>query len=1361
MLMLSACQRDRNETHVNYNQPKVVEAKGYVVPKDSMAEPKVIILDESKLKKIPVGKPKVVPTNTNVHPAGKGKVVMVDETKLRVIIPGTDTFSMPKIVPAFDSFVVAGVPEVLLPKGRVVKDHNPHGFSSFSRLQGLKHDAITCLLQDRLDNIWFGSNGGGISKYDGKRFTHYTEVEGLGKNEVRAMLEDKAGNLWFGMAGGSILKFDGKHFIHFNSSYNYLNNYVLSILEDKNGNLWFGTDGGGVLKLSPAHVAQKKQQKHLINNYTFTHFTQQEGLINNYVNCIIEDKFGSLWFGTEAGVCRLTLGKSPIYSGDKNSADTEYTFTHFSEKDGLSSNLVFSIVEDKTGMLWFGTESGVTQYNGNIVDDQINDTRIYSPSLKDPEVNKRDLVKKFTHFTENEGLVSNYILSMMEDRAGNLWFGTYEGISKYDGNCIDRIMDKGSLQSTSQGDLKKYMHDTIRTFMNFTESEGLSNNTVFCMLEDKTGNLWFGTGGGGLSEYDGKMFSHFTEKEGLSNSIIVSILEDKAGRLWFGTWGGGVCMYDGNSSCGKEGRIKIKPSEQNFRNLKNLDLKKSFFNFSESEGLINNFVTAILEDKYGSLWFGTKDGGVCKFSIDDSAKMQGRKILGYQNYTFTHFTEKEGLGGNAILDIHEDKNGCIWFATNGGGVFKLTQNLSIPNHSAESPNRYNYSLMHFTENEGLSNNKVYSILEDNRGNLWFGTYGGITKYDGNLVDDVVNQSRIYTMSKNEHDRIRRNPVKSFMHFTVNEGLSDNVVKTLIQDKSGNLWFGTEGGISRLSMKRRSAKSGDTEESDEKFIFTHFTEREGLTNNYISSVIQDSKGNLWFGTRSGLSRLSTDKLLEIENYVLYRRKNNLNVLFKNFNYEDGFLGIGIYGGKTLCEDKNGTIWIGANNRLTAFQPEADCSDTSAPNIQLTGIALFNEEIDFRNFERSQDTTLTLGNGVRVKDVSFNSIAPWYPVPENLVLSHNNNYFTFNYIGITQNQSNKVKYQYKLDGLDANWSSLTERTEASYANLSHGTYTFKVKAMNSEGYWSKPYAYTFTIRPPWWKSIWAYGLYIFSGFIGVTGFLRWRDRTAILRRKVLQQKVTEATAEILNQKELVERQKNEVLDQKEMLEKQKEELVKQKQRSDELLLNILPHEIAEELKANGMSKARHFDEATVLFTDFKGFTSISESMSAEELVSELHFCFSAFDKIMIKYGLEKIKTIGDSYMAVAGVPDVSEENAVDAIRAGLAIIRFMSKHNELKREQGKEIFEIRIGIHSGPLIAGIVGVKKFQFDIWGDTVNTASRMESNGEVGKVNISSTTYELVKPYFHFEHRGEIEVKGKGKLDMYFVKDKKSSLGL
>lgn len=209
------------------------------------------------------------------------------------------------------------------------------------------------------------------------------------------------------------------------------------------------------------------------------------------------------------------------------------------------------------------------------------------------------------------------------------------------------------------------------------------------------------------------------------------------------------------------------------------------------------------------------------------------------------------------------------------------------------------------------------------------------------------------------------------------------------------------------------------------------------------------------------------------------------------------------------------------------------------------------------------------------------------------------------------------------------------------------------------------------------------------------------------------------------------------------------------SEDLILNILPKEVAIELKKFGKVKPVSHDNATVLFTDFKGFTEISELISADELVEEINHCFGAFDEITSKYYIEKIKTIGDSYMAVGGNFGRKECTPWHVVSAAMELRDYIRNRKALREKEGKFGFEMRIGVHSGPVISGVVGVKKFQFDIWGDTVNIASRMESNGAIEEVNISEVTHELVKDDFDFEFRGQIPVKGKGEMGMYFVRHK------
>ena len=224
----------------------------------------------------------------------------------------------------------------------------------------------------------------------------------------------------------------------------------------------------------------------------------------------------------------------------------------------------------------------------------------------------------------------------------------------------------------------------------------------------------------------------------------------------------------------------------------------------------------------------------------------------------------------------------------------------------------------------------------------------------------------------------------------------------------------------------------------------------------------------------------------------------------------------------------------------------------------------------------------------------------------------------------------------------------------------------------------------------------------------------------------------------------------------IEKQKKQLESEKSKSDARLLNILPEEIAAALKRFGKSYARKHEEISVLFADIKGFTSIAEHMTPDLLVTQLDETFRGFDYITGKYGLEKIKTIGDAYMCAAGLPQDDEAHALNAVKAAMDMQNFIAEFSRSKVIQDLPGFEIRIGIHSGSVVSGVVGTKKFVYDIWGDTVNLASQMEQQSEPGKINISGETYKLVKDHFNCKYRGKIAVKGKGDIDMYFVTDKK-----
>jgi len=1004
-LFFVGCSQKQEQKNIATFIPKVVSAKEHIVSKDSMAKPTIILIDESTFPKIPAEETIILPTNSNVKIVGAPRIVIAG-VPLSIDL-GSNSFKIPKALTVINNSFVAGTPEIIIAKDPYVKELNPQSFSSFSKLQGLKHGTIRSMLQDNNGNIWFGTNGGGVSKYDGKSFTNFTEKEGLVNNTIWSILQDKLGNIWFGTDSGAS-KYDGNNFTNFTEKEGLISNRIWTIIEDKKGNIWFGTNNGvskydgNIVEEIEKGIKRPKEDlkdlKKIKNKFvkSITNFTENEGLGNNRIFSILQDKNENIWFGS-SGVVSKFNGKS---------------FLNYTENEGLANNSILSMLQDKNGNIWFGTDgSGVLKYDGNY----------------------------FTYFTENEGLSNNIVLSILQDNIGNIWFGTLGGgVSKYDGNRVEAILRGENIPKQERHGFQTIDNNIVKCFTHFTEKEGLCNNIVYSILQDKSGNLWFGTYDNGVSKYDGKLFTHFTENEGLSNNRVLSILQGFSGNIWFGT-DAGVNKYDGIS----------------------------FTHFTD-EVLKENSIYSILRDNKGNLWFGTYGGGVLK----------------YDGITYTKFTEKEGLSNNIVYCILQDKKGNLWFGTNGGGVSKYDGK----------------TFTHFTEKEGLSNNIVYCMLQDKKENLWFGTYGGgVTKYDG----------------------------KTFTHFTEKEGLSNNVVLSILQDNNENLWFGTYGaGVTKYNGK----------------TFTHFTEREGLSNNNVYSILQDRAGNLWFGTRFGLSKLSIEKLkLKVENAN--------KPLFKNYTFEDGFLGIGCNLG-AIYEDRAGTIWIGANDRLTAFHPEGDNDNVTPPNIQLTGIQLFNENIPWVTLCAKKHKKLILSNGVNIDNVKFENLTQWYNLPQNLILPYNINFITFNFIGITQKQNRKIKYQYKLEGLENNWSTITNRIEASYGNLSHGNYIFKVKARNSEGYWSKEFNYPFTISPVWWKTWLAKITLIVLIILLIIGYIKLREYRIKRDKKLLEIKVKEQTYELHEKNEVLSTKNEEITAQRNEIEAQRDLVTQQKEHIEEI-------------------------------------------------------------------------------------------------------------------------------------------------------------------------------------------------------------------
>jgi adenylate cyclase len=386
------------------------------------------------------------------------------------------------------------------------------------------------------------------------------------------------------------------------------------------------------------------------------------------------------------------------------------------------------------------------------------------------------------------------------------------------------------------------------------------------------------------------------------------------------------------------------------------------------------------------------------------------------------------------------------------------------------------------------------------------------------------------------------------------------------------------------------------------------------------------------------------------------------------------------------------------------------------LVISGLSAINPDFVYEEVPSLKSIEITGGPVIivpetkREKDMFF---------AREIVLSHKGNDITFE-LSVTD----KFEFQYYLDGFDREWTKWKKSNFKEYTNLPSGRFTFHSRYIGQDRKTGELPFVKIRVQPVWYFSLPAIILYLVLFLLVIWALYEQLGLRFSRKQYMLEQIIFKRT----------------------------EDMIVEKEKSENLLANVLPKNTANEIIEKGKATKTKYNFVTVLFSDIQGFSRIAEETNPEILIDELDKFFFYFDSVVEKFGIEKIKTIGDAYMCAGGIPEKNRTNPVEVILAAIEMQRYMKRLKETSELAGMKYWDIRIGIHTGTVVAGVVGQKKLSYDIWGDTVNIASRMESSGEAGKINISGTTYEFVREFFTCEYRGKMPVKYKGELQMYFV---------
>ena len=793
-----------------------------------------------------------------------------------------------------------------------------------------------------------------------------------------------------------------------------------------------------------------------------------------------------------------------------------FNFKNYNIEQGLPQSQVLTIFQDHNGFMWFGTNSGgAGKYDGN----------------------------KFVRFSDNDGLINNVVYSITENHKNEIVFGTSKGISVYNGFSYKNYNEKNGLTNSwvfkllkdedkiwigTQEGVYILQNEKIRRF---SFDKILDKASVFTIFIDSKKRIWFGTINDGAICYNpsNNSFTYYNKTNGLKQNLVFSFEESSNGDVLLGTVEG-IFYVDSKNvlhdydkiprqfNIGFRSLLSNKKNEQWFGTASDglYRLSNDFVaNFNLNNGLTYNSGMSLFDDREGNTWIGTDGSGAFKF-------------LGEQ---FTSYSKSNGLPENYVNAVAQDINGSIWIALRNSGVTKLenkqinTFRFSVKNPNTIPDNDITCILptkdnkVYFGTRLGLcveendqfktligdnfKDKYILSLFEDSKSVIWIGTTVGLFKYSKGIISPV-------------------DPVNALKQ----SGL-EFLILSIIEDKNGMIWIGTENGLIKYDGTN----------------ITLFNDKNNFVSRRISSAIIDNQKNLWFGSEEGLYNYDYKSFTKISqknglssNNIWFVQLDNKNRLIIGLNTGLDVLDLNSYYNKKIAiqhlgkddgllslennynasfKDKDGRILIGTIDGLEIYDPKFDKKNNVEALTHINSVKLFFGQEDILKYSSGIDSTSLL--------------------PINLHLPFNKNHITFNFIGISLTAPEKVMYQYKLEGLDDNWTPPTSKTEASYPSLPPGKYKFLVKAMNNDGLWnSQPITYEFIISPPWYNTWWFYTISVILLISGIWLYNFVHTKKLIADKQKLEQTVNERTHELREEKEKVESINKEVIQQKTIIE-----------------------------------------------------------------------------------------------------------------------------------------------------------------------------------------------------------------------------------